>query len=143
MLVPSFNSYGTPLIRYRIGDSIIFKDGKCTCGCCYPLVKEIQGRQVDYLISREKGKVSLSHLADVIKGLPNCIRNMQFIQNNLDEIDIKIVVDKSKYRVEYGELIIDEMLYRFGKKMKFNLIMVNEIPREKSGKYSLSKNNIK
>jgi len=143
MLVTSFNSYGTPLIRYRIGDSIIFKNGKCTCGCCHPLVKEIQGRQVDYLISREKGKVSLSHLADVIKGLPNCIRNMQFIQNNLGEIDIKIVVDKSRYRVEYGELIIDEMVYRFGKKMKFNLIMVDEIPREKSGKYSLIKNNIK
>ena len=143
MLVTSFNTYGTPLIRYRIGDSIIFKDGKCTCGCCYPLVKEIQGRQVEYLISREKGKVSLSHLADVIKGLPNCIRNMQFIQNNLDEIDIKIVVDKSRYRVEYGKLIIDEMAYRFGKKMKFNLIMVDEIPREKSGKYSLIKNNIK
>ena len=143
MLITSFNSYGTPLIRYRIGDSIIFKDGKCTCGCCHPLVKEIQGRQVDYLISREKGKVSLSHLADVIKGLPNCIRNMQFIQNNLDEIDIKIVVDENRYRVEYGELIIDEMVYRFGKKMKFNLIMVDEIPREKSGKYSLIKNNIK
>jgi len=82
-------------------------------------------------------------LADVIKGLPNCIRNMQFIQNNLGEIDIKIVVDKSRYRVEYGELIIDEMVYRFGKKMKFNLIMVDEIPREKGGKYSLIKNNIK
>jgi len=143
MLVTSFNSYGTPLIRYRIGDSIIFKNGKCTCGCCHPLVKEIQGRQVDYLISREKGKVSLSHLADVIKGLPNCISNMQFIQNNLGEIDIKIVVDKSRYRVEYGALITDEMVYRFGKKMKFNLIMVDEIPREKSGKYSLIKNNIK
>lgn len=143
MLVTSFTTYGTPLIRYRIGDSIIFKDGKCTCECCHPLVEKIRGRKVDYLISREKGKVSLSHLADVIKGLPNCIRNMQFIQNNLDEIDIKIVVDKSRYRVEYGKLIIDEMAYRFGKKMKFNLITVNEIPREKSGKYCLIKNNIK
>jgi len=143
MLVTSFTTYGTPLLRYRIGDSIIFKDGKCACGCCHPLVEKIRGRKVDYLISREKGKVSLSHLADVIKGLPNCIGNMQFIQNNLDEIDIKIVVDKSRYRVEYGELIIDEMVYRFGKKMKFNLIMVDEIPREKSGKYSLIKNNIK
>jgi len=68
---------------------------------------------------------------------------MQFIQNNLDEIDIKIVVDESRYMVEYGKLIIDEMAYRFDKKMKFNLAMVNDVLREKNGKHSLIKNNIK
>lgn len=85
----------------------------------------------------------MSHLADVIKGMPNCINNMQFIQNSKDKIQIKIVVDEKKYKNEYDNLIINEMIYRFGEDMVFDVIKVKEIAREKSGKYSLIKNNIK
>src|SRR5690606_40492842 len=68
------STHGTPLIRYRIGDRIVFREGTCTCGSSHPLVDRIEGRAVDYLYSAERGRVSLSHLADVIKGLPNCVK---------------------------------------------------------------------
>jgi phenylacetate-CoA ligase len=143
MLVTSFTSYGTPLIRYQIGDSIRFKEGKCECGSCHPLVEAIEGRQVDYLYSKERGKVSLSHLADVIKGLPGSIKKMQFIQDNVSNITIKLVVDESIYNENHDEAsIINEMKYRFGNNMKIRINRMDDIPNEKSGKYALIKNTI-
>lgn len=140
MLVTSFTTYGTPLIRYRIGDLIEFGAGQCACGSCHPIVKRIEGRAVDYLVSKERGKVSLSHLADVIKGFPNGIINMQFVQKSYEEIQIHMVVDPLSYKEHYGQIIVEQMIYRFGANMTFPLIRVPTIQREKSGKHRLIRN---
>lgn len=140
MLVTGFNTHGTPLIRYRIGDMWELSDEKCKCGSCYPVVNRIEGRRVDYLVSNKYGKVSLSHLADVIKGLPNSIVNMQFIQKDISEITVKIVVDKTNFTGQDKKSILNELQYRFGTDMKFEIQVVESIDKEKSGKYSLIKN---
>src|SRR5690606_35875322 len=53
MLVTSFTTHGTPLIRYRIGDSITLANASklCSCGSIFPLVESIQGRTNDYILS--------------------------------------------------------------------------------------------
>ena len=143
MLVTSFFTHGTPLIRYRIGDKIEFDDKQsCACGSCHPIIRHIEGRQVEFLFSKEKGKVSLSHLADVIKGLPNNILKMQFIQEIEEQIIVKMVVDKDSFQQKDENSITNEMKYRFGKKMDIVFDFVQDIPREKSGKYALIKNNL-
>src|SRR5690606_23230962 len=43
LVVTSFSSYGTPLIRYDIGDLIELSDKTCTCGNSNPLVVKILG----------------------------------------------------------------------------------------------------
>ena len=53
MLVTGFNTHGTPLIRYRIGDMWELSNETCGCGCCFPIVRRIEGRRVDYLISKQ------------------------------------------------------------------------------------------
>jgi phenylacetate-CoA ligase len=143
MIVTSFYTHGTPLIRYNIEDVIKFKEGKCNCGSSHPLVEKIEGRKVDFLYNSYKEKVSLSHLADVIKGNPSSIIKMQFIQNDYGKIDVKIVVDEDLFLEKHSEMIIKEMKYRFGDEMIINIIVETDIPREKSGKYQLIKNNIK
>lgn len=143
MLVTSFTTYGTPLIRYRIGDGVEFMDGTCDCGSSHPLVKRIEGRAVDYLYSPERGRVSLSHLADVIKGLPNCVREMQFVQNDARTIVVSMVVDPATYTADADEKIRTSMRYRFGSGMDFEVRRVDEIPREASGKFRLIKNSLR
>lgn len=142
MIVTSFTTTGTPLIRYNIGDVISFKEGLCQCGSSHPLVENIEGRKVDFLFSKENGKISLSQLADTIKGIPNSIKKMQFIQNNEDSIDILLVVDQKLFIETHTNVILKEMQYRFGTGTSINIKKVLEIPREKSGKFSLIKNNL-
>jgi len=140
MIVTSFTTSGTPLIRYDIGDIVEFKQGVCECGSSHPLVNSISGRKVDYLHSKISGKISLSHLADVIKGNPNSIIKMQFVQKSIDEIDVRIVVDMNLFIPEHETTIMAEMIYRFGDEVKINIIKVDDIEKEKSGKYSIIKN---
>lgn len=143
MIVTSFTTKGTPLIRYNIGDQIIFKEGVCACGSSHPLVAAIKGRKVDYLLSSNKLKISLSHLADVIKGNPNSVIKMQFIQDEVESLKVLLVVDRNSYCKDHEEKIMTELRYRFGANMQIELQLVEDIPKESSGKYSLIKNNLK
>ena len=142
MLVTAFFTHGTPLIRYRIGDMITFMEGDCACGSKLPMVAAIEGRKVDFLYSPEFGKVSLSHLADVIKGLPNCVKSVQFHQHEPESIEIWLNVDESLYDEAAEAKITAAMVYRFGDKMTFSFKLVDDIPKEKSGKYALIKNTL-
>mgnify|MGYP000512298198 CR=1 FL=1 len=140
MLVTSFSTHGTPLIRYQIGDLIQFKEGVCTCGSFHPLVHSIDGRQVESLLSKEYGHVSLSHLADVIKGLPNCVKNVQFQQYKIDEITVLLNVDRLLFNQIAEDKICLALKNRFGNDTQFTFELVDNIPKEKSGKFSLIKN---
>jgi phenylacetate-CoA ligase len=139
ILVTSFTSYGTPLIRYRIGDSIHFKEGVCSCGSAHPLVESVDGRKVEYLLSETRGKISLSHLADVIKGVSNGVKEMQFVQEKINSLTIKIVIDDKYYDQAIESKIIREMKYRFGDKSRIVIEQVESIEREASGKKLLVK----
>jgi len=143
MLVTSFTTHGTPLIRYRIGDKIKFsQEQKCGCGSSHPIIESIEGRQVEFLYASDGSKVSLSHLADVIKGLPNNVKKMQFIQEGMDFIIVKLVVETSMYTQKNEESILSEMKNRFGENTKIKFDYVNDIPRESSGKFALIKNKL-
>ena len=137
MVVTSFRSNGTPLIRYRIGDKLSFKEGKCECGNVNPLVEDISGRKVDFLYSEERGPISLSHLSDVIKGMPNCVQETQFIQKNINFIIVKLVIDKNFFITEHEDKIKSQLKYRFGKNMKIELQYIDKINRTDGGKFQL------
>ena len=144
VLVTSFTTHGTPLIRYRIGDAISFKiEGEdCECGLKSLIVDEIQGRRLDYLYTSEGAKINGGNVANLFKNMPNALIKAQAIQEKLDEIVISLVVDKHLYKSEYDNLLRNEFIHKFGKGTSIKINHVDEIPREKSGKYRLIKNNV-
>ena len=143
ILVTSFTSHGTPLIRYRIGDRMKFPSERtCDCGMCSPIVDEIQGRKLDFLYTPEGAKVNAGNVANLLKNIPNAVIRAQFIQNKIDEITVLLEVEKDVYKNEYEKLLREEFLHKFGKDMKVDVKIVDEIPRESSGKYRMIKNNV-
>lgn len=144
ILVTSFTTHGTPLIRYRIGDSMEFDNNEKTCGCGNSslIVNKIEGRSLDYLYTIDGAKINSGNIANLFKNIPNAIIRAQTIQNKLDEIIILLEIDKSKYFKEYDDVLRKEFMHKFGNKMKILIKHVEEIPREKSGKFKLVKNNI-
>ena len=144
VLVTSFTTHGTPLIRYRIGDSMHFdiKRTTCECGIESPIVKGIHGRRLDFLYNAEGAKINAGNVANLFKNLSNALIRAQTIQNKMDEIIILLEVDKRLYKPEYDQLLMDEFLHKFGRRTKITIKHVSEIPREKSGKFKMIKNNI-
>lgn len=144
LLVTSFTTHGTPLIRYDIGDNII----ECTevdhpdMNIGFPAIKAIDGRKADALYSQERGHISNANMSNVIKHLPNTIINIQFVQDKIDHILIRIVVDKNKYHKNSEKHILKEMTIRFGEKMTYDIEYVDKIERSSSGKMRMIINQI-
>lgn len=146
LIVTSFLTHGTPLIRYDIGDNIIEMDEPIECHSelqGFPIIKAIDGRKADGLYSPERGRINLGNLSNAIKNIPGSVVNIQFIQETERHIDIKIVIDKDSWKPEHKKDILNEMAIRFGNNMSFNIIQVDEIPRAKSGKYQIIINKLK
>lgn len=146
LIVTAFHTHGTPLIRYDIGDNIVeFEpDEMPENKYAFPIIKAIDGRQADSLYSEERGHISIANLSNVVKNLPNSIKNIQFIQETIDHIHIKVVVDSSRYQQKKQEPhIFEEMYNRFGKNMHFTIEYVDVIERTKGGKYRMIINKLK
>lgn len=99
ILVTSFTTHGTPLIRYRIGDSMTFADSSVSCECSNeaPIIKEIQGRKLDFLYTADGAKINGGNVANLFKNMPNALIQAQTIQEKLDEVQVLLVVDREKY----------------------------------------------
>lgn len=142
ILVTAFETKGTPLIRYKIGDLLEFTDEKCNCGYNTPVVNRILGRSMDFLYSKERGKISNANMSNTIKSLPNSIVNIQFIQEEIEEVKILVVKDKKIFKDEHEKDLLNEMKVRLGNVTKYSIDYVDTIPVESSGKYKMIKSSI-
>lgn len=144
LVITSFTTEGTPLIRYDIGDCITLEaESKiCTCGNHNPLVKEILGRIDDYIYSPEIGKINLGNVSNTLKNTHGIIQ-FQAIQDDLNEIKLLVIISKKDFIPNDEKEFIKNWRERIGNQMKLDIQYVEEIPNEKSGKFRIVKNNIK
>ncbi len=144
LVITSFTSEATPLIRYDIGDGIVLEDESkvCDCGNHNPLVKEISGRIDDYIYSPQNGKINLGNVSNTTKSTKGIIR-FQAIQNDINTIVLRLVIDKRLYNKNIEKIFIENWRERVGPDMTIEISYVDDIPVEKSGKYRIVKNNIK
>lgn len=143
VLVTSFTTHGTPLIRYRIGDTMQFSnDSKCRCGMQSPLVKSIQGRRLDFLYTAEGAKINAGNVANLFKNMPNALIRAQTKQSRLGEIIVLLEVDHNVYKKEHDDLLREEFRHKFDSTTNVVIKHVDEIPRESSGKFRMIKNTV-
>ena len=139
LVVTSFTTEGTPLIRYRIGDLVEMETEKQECYLNYPIVKKIHGRFTDCLFSRETGRVCQGNIANSLKHV-NGVQRFQIIQNDLDSINVNIVKTNEFQKETDEKMLTKELRIRLGKEINIKYQYVDEIPNERSGKFRLVKN---
>ncbi|MDM8177223.1 phenylacetate--CoA ligase family protein [Olivibacter sp. LS-1] len=144
LVLTSFTTDGTPLIRYDIGDSISLADeGKtCSCGNHNPLVIEVLGRIDDYIYSPENGKINLGNVSNTLKDTKGIVR-FQAVQDELNKIQLFVVKDNITFDKLSEAKFIKNWRDRIGDAMELKIEYVDKIPVEKSGKFRIVKNNIK
>ena len=129
----NFYNYAMPLIRYEIGDNIVLDNvsKKCKCGRNFRIVKEIIGKQCDYIETpdgRILGSV-MSHSIDNAKG----VICSQCIQNAIDRIDINLIVDN--FFNENSRITLEKGLKkRLGNNIELNFKFVSQLEKKASGK---------
>lgn len=142
MVVTSFTTRGTPLVRYRVGDRLRLaaSDDSCDCGWNFPLVDWIDGRTSDFIYSPETGRINQGNLSNCTKDVDG-IFSFQVLQDVEDEITVRVVGD-GRFDANQKDIFLTALRKRTGQGMRIRLEQVDEIPREPSGKFRFVKNSI-
>ena len=151
LVVTNLYSYAMPIIRYEIGDFAIPTDEECSCGRGGYLMKAIDGRSNDILLT-SSGKIIVSSFVPYLF-YPDCIssevtvkqyqkiKQFQVIQKTKDGILIKIVKEPGSDEEEFN-YILTNFKNVFGESIDIKLIFVESIPPLPSGKSSYVISNI-
>ncbi|MGD8457756.1 MAG: AMP-binding protein, partial [Anaerolineales bacterium] len=131
LICTGFLNQAMPLIRYEVGDlGRLSKKTSCSCGRNLPILKAIEGRMDDVLLTqdgRRIGRLDLVFKANIP------IREAQIIQETINRIRVKYVPANGfnqKHANELTPLLRD----RLGD-MEIILENVDSIPRTEAGKF--------
>lgn len=131
----ALHNFSMPLLRYEVGDLVEVEDPprSCACGRGMPLVRRINGRQGDVIVTPD-GRVNTT-LFVVFEEVPG-IAQGQVIQEDLHHLRVRIV-PSARYTEETGpELLV--YLRRFvGHEVRITLECVSsdEMRAELDGKF--------
>jgi phenylacetate-CoA ligase len=129
----SLHNFGMPFIRYQTSDVTALKKGKCPCGLNHPLMESITTKFEDIVITPEGKWISPSVLTHPFKPQKNIVES-QIIQERIDLVRIRIVKNE-RFSLEDERELLKSLHERLGDKIRITLDFVQEIPREKSGKF--------
>ena len=145
ILVTSFTTRGTPLIRYAIGDVMVPGEAgeSCPCGLHGQLIREIRGRRLDYLLRSDGAKINAGNVSNLLKYMPNNVIRAQFRQQKLGELRILLELAEGSLDDAGRREILDECRHTLGPDTRVSIEVVPEIPREKSGKFRMIVNEVR
>lgn len=134
VLITDLLNRSMPLIRYEIGDLASRLDtSACPCGRAFPRIANIRGRITDFLVTGDNRRISGISLAQLAGDLPQ-VRQMQFVQNDRRNIQLRVVAGDG-----YGMDTIGELRRRLDPYLRgtteLNIVTVERILPERSGKF--------
>ena len=132
MVCTDLTNYTMPFIRYAVGDIVILSKEKYDCGNNFPLIKLIQGRSNDF-ITLPSGKVVSPLLLGVCLEKIKGIGQYKLVQESKDILNVQIVRGQNFNEATIREFE-DALKETLGSSIHVNINIVDEIPREKSGK---------
>ncbi len=138
--VTNLVNFVQPSIRYNLEDSGVVLTDECSCDLHYPLMRLTAGRAIDVINLPNGRSISALEVNDFLSLRPIELRQYQVIQEALNKLTVKVVKGKG---FEDNTVLEIEQTYRqnLGSEMQVNVLIVDDIPREKSGKFKLFKNN--
>ena len=133
ILVTDLLNDGMLLIRYQINDCALLGPEACSCGCGYPLIKQITGRTADVFQLPNGDRVPGISLHRVITEDCPGLKKIQIIQETVHHFRLRFVRGESFTQADL-EILRKRLDQRFGKSVNWGFEQVADIERERSGK---------
>jgi phenylacetate-CoA ligase len=137
LVLTALDSYGFPLIRYKLGDTGRKIAAQCNCGCGFSLMDLDIGRETDNFIMPSGRKISGTALSLCISKLGLSLSEYQLIQTGLHEFEM-IITGENNANCKNAQLLTKALEKYFGK-IKVKFTEVKKISPEPSGKRLLFK----
>jgi phenylacetate-CoA ligase len=126
----NFTNPAFPLLRYEAGDQVTFTGDACDCGRPGRVVRAIDGRAEDYIVTR--GGVRLGRLDHVFKDLVH-VREAQLYQETPGAMVVRVVKGPA-YTDQDERQLRSELLKRVGDEVRFTIEYRDELQRTPRGK---------
>lgn len=142
IIVTDLVNRAMPLVRYAVEDLGITTERICCCGRGLPLMEKVVGRVADSLVKKDGSKVAgISLIENTLTKIPG-IKQLQIIQESIYVIKLNIVKNEL-YNVDRETELKRYFRTVFGTDSIINIVYVEDIQAEHSGKYRFSICNIK
>ncbi|QCX34376.1 phenylacetate--CoA ligase family protein [Caloramator sp. E03] len=133
IVATGFNNYVVPFIRYKTMDLAVNTNKTCTCGRNYKLIKKVEGRLQELLITFTGRYISMTAI-NMHSNIFDNVQQFQFYQDT-PGVCIFNIVKKPNYTEKDEKIIYRELKKKLGDDMQLIIKYVDNIPRTKSGKY--------
>ena len=130
LVVTGFHTTAFPLIRYRIGDTVITDDFRKAQDCSMPIIQKIVGREDDIVQTPDRGNVVLHQ---IFKHTCSTIAESQIEQVSPREFVLRIVPGSKTFESHHVQPILREAYERLGD-VKIVTEFVGLLPRGPNGK---------
>ena len=133
IVVTNLYSRAMPLIRYATGDMGELSDGECRCGRSLPLLKRVDGRRTDFLITPGGRVLHALGVIYVLREVPG-VEEFQVVQETVGRIRVDVVAD-SRFALPEEAAIRRGIGKLMGPDVDVEVHRVDQIKRAPSGKY--------
>jgi len=133
IIVTDFRNYAMPFIRYENGDLGKSSDDICECGRELPLMKSIEGRTCEVLVTKDGGLVPGAFFPHLMKDVLSSIKQYQVVQNKDGSLLIRIVKSHD-YKKEDEQYLVRNIKKYFGN-IDIDFVYVDKLEESLSGKY--------
>ena len=121
-----------PFIRYRTGDIGSLQMETCACGRGLPMLKEIQGRATDFVVSSSGTVMHGLALIYVMRELPE-IESFRIVQESRTLTRV-LLVPGARFEPRTADAIVSGFRRRLGQDVEIRVEPVAVLPAEPSGK---------
>lgn len=122
-----------PFIRYRTGDVGVLDDNRCACGRGLPLLREIQGRDTDFVVAADGTVMHGLALIYTVREQMG-VQQFRIVQESRSYTRVEVVPD-SRWGEAVARRIRTGLRQRLGETVEIEVVPVADIPPERSGKY--------
>jgi len=139
IVVTLLTNYAMPLIRYRIGDMGAWDKVNCTCGCKWPLLKEVTGKVTDNFVKRNGSLINGGYFEHLLY-FQDWIYKYQVVQEDYNLINVFIVLNEFSrnnqiLNCQQINEIINGIRFVMGQDCNIEFKFVDDILPSPSGKY--------
>ena len=133
LIITNLFSYDFPYIRYRNGDIVNISDEMCDCKSGFRVLKSVDGRSACFIFNGDKRipHATCTHMIPHSE-YRDLVSKFQFIQIRKEEVIVKIVPTQTNVNFSGLELMLRKLFCNINVKFEY----VNDIPKEKSGKFN-------
>jgi len=134
IVITYLDNWAMPFIRYRTGDVAQFENKNCECGRNLSVMKKIQGRTTDFIVTPDGRWQHGLSLIYVMRSIPG-VEEFKIIQESVDKIKVLLKVHESLFFEHDKTCIVSGFRKRMGEEVCINIEVVNEIKKDASGKH--------